>query len=67
MLTGKFKFYTEDTEYSQYNNSIVEIVRLPADDEYDLEDVGQMYVVILVDDKNVEFEVFEDELLSDWS
>lgn len=58
---AKAIFNTKDSELTQYNGSVVEIIRPLTSDECDIEDVGNMYKVRFSD--GYERDAFEDELI----
>ncbi len=56
----KYIFNTTDSDFSMYNGTKVEIIRLLTNTEADISDVGNMYKARFND--GTERDVFEDEL-----
>jgi hypothetical protein len=63
-LVGKWcVFNTIDTKYSEYSGKKVKVKRILNDNEYDFENVGTMYEVILENTNNTgNFDAYADEL-----
>lgn len=57
------KFYTNDSEYSFFNGVEIVNIKTLSEDEYDKEDVGQMYrITVLIGESIHELDAFEDEI-----
>lgn len=57
------KFYTNDSKLSFFNGAEVVNIKPLSEDEYDKEDVGQMYrAIVFVGGLIHELDVFEDEI-----
>lgn len=57
---SQYTFYTTQSDLSQYNGTVVEVLGPLPESEYDREDVGPMYRVRLWDGSVID--AFDDEL-----